>query len=160
MFIGTVVGRLGRDAEIKTSASGTTYAKFSVATDHGYGDKKVTTWVEVTVFGKSAEFAGKLAKGDQVAVSGKTYLRTWEKDGVKGAAVSLETNDVQKIYTDKGDGGGGYGRGRDGGGSAPPASGGGYGGGSSGGGYSGGGQQRREESPLPSDVPDDDSIPF
>jgi single-strand DNA-binding protein len=141
MFNGVVVGRLGRDAEMKTAGQHS-FAAFSVATDHGFGDKKITTWVDVTVWGKSAEFAAKLAKGDQVAVSGKCYLRKWEKDGKSGASVCLDAADVQKIYTDKADGGesggssrggsGGYGRGRDGG-----SSGGGYGGGS--GGYGGGG---------------------
>jgi single-strand DNA-binding protein len=143
MFNGVVVGRLGRDAEMKTAGQHS-FAAFSVATDHGFGDKKITTWVDVTVWGKSAEFAAKLAKGDQVAVSGKVYLRKWEKDGKSGASVCLDAADVQKIYTDKAEGesggssrggsGGGYGRSGGGG-----SSGGGYGGGSAGGGgYSGG----------------------
>ena len=71
MFVGTLVGRLGKDAEAKTAASGNLYTRLSVPSDHGFGDKKVTTWVEVTVLGKSAEFAGKLVKGDRVAVYGE-----------------------------------------------------------------------------------------
>ena len=159
MFVGTLVGRLGKDAEAKTAASGNLYTRLSVPSDHGYGDKQTTTWVEVTVLGKSAEFAGKLAKGDRVAVNGEVYLEKWtSKEGKEGVTLRMTTSQVEKLWDPKEGGGnsgsrgggssggghhsgGGYGRGQGGGGYGGGSSGGGGygGGGSSGGGYGGGG---------------------
>jgi single-strand DNA-binding protein len=84
-----LVGRLGKDPEVKTIGSGNTVANFSVATSESYKDKTtqekkdITEWHNIVLWGKSAEFAGKYAKkGDQVAIVGKNKTRSWEKDGV------------------------------------------------------------------------------
>tara|TARA_R110000772_G_scaffold89304_2_gene185129 strand:+ start:15451 stop:15834 length:384 start_codon:yes stop_codon:yes gene_type:complete len=81
----TIAGRLGRDAEHKTTQSGTDLCSFPVAADVGFGDKKQTYWVDVTRWGKGAQgLAGILRKGSAVTVcgelttrehNGKTYLQ-------------------------------------------------------------------------------------
>ena len=137
MLSATVIGRLGKDAETRAAGS-TQVCNFTVATDHGFGDKKITTWVSVSVFGKQAEWLGQnLKKGDRVAATGKAYLRKWEGNGKSGAEFSIDATDVEKQWDKKegeGASGSGYGGAR-GGGST------GYGGGSGGtsGGSSGGG---------------------
>lgn len=149
MLSATVVGRLTRDAEVRSTAGGHTVAKFTVATDHGFGDKKITTFVSVDVWGKQAEFCGNnLKKSDRVAVSGKGYLRKWEKDGKSGAEFTVDANDVEKLWDKKDDSGG----------SARQT----------GGGYSGGGRnagQSAADAPPANDTPGggygpDDEIPF
>ena len=85
-----VLGKLGKDAEVK-DVSGTALAKFSVAENVGYGDKKQTIWYDVNLWGKQASsgFVDYLKKGQQVQVTGelstreyngKTYLeiRVWD----------------------------------------------------------------------------------
>ena len=67
----TLVGRLGQDPELKTSKGGKSFAKFSIATNDGYGDNKKTNWHSCTAFGKAAELIEKyVKKGSEIAVSG------------------------------------------------------------------------------------------
>ena len=106
MLSATVVGRLTRDAQIRTTSNGNSIASFSVASDHGHGDRKVTTFVGVTVFGKDAEFCGKLLKGERVAASGASYLRKWESNGKSGAEYSIDAHRVEKLWEARDDQGG------------------------------------------------------
>ena len=67
----TLVGRLGKDPEITESKNGVKIAKFSIATNDGYGENKKTNWHNCTAFSKAAEIIGQYAKkGDNLAVSG------------------------------------------------------------------------------------------
>jgi single-strand DNA-binding protein len=75
-----IAGRLGRDAQHKTTQSGTDLCSFAVAADVGYGDAKQTYWVDVTKWGKGAEGLSRiLRKGSAVTVVGE--LSTREHDG-------------------------------------------------------------------------------
>lgn len=66
-----LVGRLGQDPELKTSKSGTSFVKFSIATNDGFGDNKKTNWHNCTAFGKGADIIAKyVKKGSEIAVSG------------------------------------------------------------------------------------------
>ena len=78
MIHATIIGRLGRDAEpVKSDAGG---CSFSVACDQGFGEKKRTNWVRVTVWGKrGVTLQPMLAKGARVAVRGG--LETREHEG-------------------------------------------------------------------------------
>jgi len=71
----TLAGNTGRDAEYRTTDN-SEYCRFTVAADTGFGDRKVTTWVDVTKWGKGSEgLARILRKGSKVAVSGEMSLR-------------------------------------------------------------------------------------
>ena len=79
-----IAGRLGRNAEHRTTQDGTDICSFPVACDVGWGDNKRTIWLDVAKFGKGAEGLSRyLHKGDPVTVvgdlttrehEGKTYL--------------------------------------------------------------------------------------
>lgn len=74
------MGNLGKDAEYKRTQNGKEFCSFSVATTSGYGDNKVTTWVDVTRWGNGAEgLARLLTKGSKVTVAGE--LSTREHNG-------------------------------------------------------------------------------
>ena len=85
MLIATAAGALGRDAEYKRSQNDKEYCSFSIATENGFGDRKVTQWVDVSSWGKGSEGLAKLlTKGRTVTVigelttrehNGKTYLQ-------------------------------------------------------------------------------------
>lgn len=84
-----IVGRLGKDPEIRHLESGVAVASFSVATSETYKDrttgekKEITEWHNVVLWRGLAEVAEKyLNKGDMVYVEGKLRTRSWEKDGV------------------------------------------------------------------------------
>ena len=74
----TVLGKLGKDVEVK-SVNGTTLAKFSIAENVGFGDKQVTIWYDVSLWGKQAEskLIDYLNKGTQVHISGEFSQREY-----------------------------------------------------------------------------------
>ena len=84
-----LVGRLGKDPDVRYAASGIALATFSVATNSRkkgasgeYEDN--VQWHNCLAFKKTAEIVGEyLRKGDQVYISGAIDYQTWEKDGVK-----------------------------------------------------------------------------
>jgi single-strand DNA-binding protein len=62
----TFTGNLGRDSEKRYTNNGDPILSFSVGVTSGYGDKKVTTWVNCNLWGKRAESLHEhLRKGSQ-----------------------------------------------------------------------------------------------
>lgn len=84
-----LIGRVGKDPEVRTIDNGNTVANFSIATSESYKDKttgekkEVTEWHNVVLWGKIAEIAQQyVKKGDLISIVGKNRTRSWEKDGV------------------------------------------------------------------------------
>jgi single-strand DNA-binding protein len=79
-----LIGRLGKDPELKYTPSGTPVAKFSLATDSSFkdanGDKQQRTeWHNIVAWSKLAEICGQyLTKGKQIYVEGRIQSRQWE----------------------------------------------------------------------------------
>ena len=79
-----LVGRLGRDPEVRSTGSGKKVANFSIATDETYknsaGEKvKSTEWHNIVMWDKLAEIAEEyLHKGDLVYLEGKLQTRKYE----------------------------------------------------------------------------------
>ncbi len=75
-----VVGRAGRDAEVKNFESGKSKATFSLAVNRwdSKSSEEVTDWFNIEVWDKQAEFAGNyLKKGRLVAVEGRIRINNW-----------------------------------------------------------------------------------
>ena len=106
MIHATILGRLGRDPELKETNDGTRILNLNLATDHGFGDKKETMWVRCAIFGKRADTLAKyLAKGSQVLVVGELYTREWEKnDGTIGYSLECRVSELE-FAGSKSDGG-------------------------------------------------------
>lgn len=161
MNVWTFTGRLGADAELRTTQSGEKVLGFRVANDVGFGERKTTQWVDCSIWGRRAEsLAPHLTKGKGVVVSGEVMLREYEKrDGTRGAQMSVRVAEIDFMGGDRGgEGGGGSG----GGGYESRGGGSGYGGGGyAGGGGSGGGGGRGPGGGAPPRHDDlDDEIPF
>lgn len=135
MNVWTFTGRLGADAELRTTQSGEKVLGFRVANDVGFGERKTTQWVDCSIWGRRAEsLAPHLTKGKGVVVSGEVTLREYEKrDGTRGAQMSVRVAEIDFMGGGREEGGGG------GGGGGYESRGGGYGGGGGGGGGYGGG---------------------
>ena len=79
-----LVGNLGRDPEIRSTASGRPVANFSVATNRRWTDRdgnrqEQTEWHNIVCFGRLAEVAGQyLSRGRQVYVEGRIQTNSWE----------------------------------------------------------------------------------
>lgn len=102
-----IVGRLGRDPELRNTASGQQVANFSVATDETYKGQdgqrvEKTEWHKIVVWGKQAEFCGNyLAKGRMVYLEGKIETRKWtDKDGAEKYTTEIKADRV--VGLDKG----------------------------------------------------------
>ena len=107
-----LVGRLGKDPEMKYTPSGTAVATFSIATNYSVKDSDgnftdKTDWHNIVVFGKRAEFAGEyLSKGRLVYIEGRIQTRSWEdQNGNKRYITEIVSSDVQLLGS-KGDGSG------------------------------------------------------
>lgn len=108
-----IIGRLGRDPEIRYTPGGVAVANFSVATSEEWKDKESnekkerTEWHRIVAFGKLGEICGEyLSKGKQIYVEGRIQTRSWEdKDGNKKYTTEIVASDVQ--FLDKKDSGSG-----------------------------------------------------
>lgn len=92
-----LIGRLGADPEHYTTAGGKPICKFRVATDSGFGEKKVTEWHHVVTFDKLAETCRQyLSKGRLVYVEGRIHYSRWAKpDGSVVNLTEITAHDVQ-----------------------------------------------------------------
>lgn len=79
-----IIGRTTQDIECRYTANQKAVAKFTVAVDDGYGEKKRTNFINCVAFGSTAENCEKfLPKGKKVAVQGHIQTGSYEKDGKK-----------------------------------------------------------------------------
>lgn len=93
-----LIGRLGRDPEMRYTAEGHAVTTFSVATDRPAkaGAEPETDWHQVVAWRKLGEFAGEyLTKGRLVFVAGRLTYRTWEgRDGQKRRASEVVASEI------------------------------------------------------------------
>jgi len=144
-----LVGRLGKDPELRSIPSGTSVAKFSLATDERFTDKsgekqERTEWHNIVVWGKLAEICGQyLRKGKLVYIEGSIRTDSWDdkETGVKKYRTEIIANTMQMLDKKGDDEGGGYSGGGGGYRKAAPA-----------GAPAGGGRG--------SEIEDDDEVPF
>jgi single-strand DNA-binding protein len=85
-----LVGRLGKDPEVRYSNNGNAVTSFTLATSRVYKDKEGkkiddTEWHKTVSFGRTAEVCGEyLHKGSLVYIEGRIQTRSWDdKDGNK-----------------------------------------------------------------------------
>ena len=92
-------GGIGRDCETRFTAKGDAITSFSVALSSGYGENKLTTWLNCSIFGKRGEsLAPYLLKGAQVAISGEFSARPYtSKAGEEKQSLEVRVNDVTLI---------------------------------------------------------------
>lgn len=128
-----LVGRLGRDPEMKYTASGTPFCRFSMATDDSWTDKGSgekqdrVEWHNIVVWDRLAEICNQyLTKGRMVYIEGSLQTREWDdKEGVKRKTTEIRARDMVMLGGSGGEGGGGGGSRPDSGGSSAPSGGGG-----------------------------------
>lgn len=99
-----LIGRLGREPELRYMANGEAVCNFSVATSESWKDKngqrqEATEWHNVTMYRKLAEVAGKyLTKGSQVYLEGKIQSRKYQgKDGIERTAYEIIANEMKML---------------------------------------------------------------
>jgi single-strand DNA-binding protein len=96
-----LVGRLGKDPEVKYTQGGTPVARFSLATDETWKDQggekqQRTEWHNIVAWSKLAEICGQyLTKGRLIYLEGRLQTRTWEdKDGNKRSTTEVRADNM------------------------------------------------------------------
>jgi single-strand DNA-binding protein len=108
-----LIGRLGKDPEVRNLDNGAVVANFSIATSESYKDrttgekKEVTEWHNIVLWRGLAEIAQKyLRKGDMVFIEGKLRTRSWEKEGVTRYTTEVVADNMTMLSPKSGGGGG------------------------------------------------------
>jgi len=141
-----LLGNLTRDPEVRYTPKGTAVTELGMAVNRVYtaenGEKREeTTFVDVTLWGRTAEIAGEyLKKGRPVFIEGRLQLDTWDdkQSGQKRSKLKVVGEGLQLLGGRPGGGGGG-------------------------GGDDEGGSRSSRPAPPPkvaASEPDDDEIPF
>jgi len=136
-----LIGRLGKDPEVRSTPGGQTVTKFTLATDERFTDKngekqERTEWHNIVAWARLGEICGQyLRKGKLVYIEGSIRTDSWDdkESGQKKYRTEIIARDM-KMLDRKGDEGGG----------------------SSGGGYT----SSRKSGSAPDVVEDDEEVPF
>lgn len=146
-----LLGNLTRDPEVRYTPKGTAVTELGMAVNRVYtaenGEKREeTTFVDVTLWGRTAEIAGEyLKKGRPVLIEGRLQLDTWDdkQSGQKRSKLKVVGDGLQLLGSRPGGGGGGGGddEGPNAPGSSKPA-------------------PPPRAAPSAPSAPDDDEIPF
>lgn len=117
------IGNLGKDPDMRYTASGDAICNFSIACTESWKDKATgekkeqTEWVRISFFGKLAEICGQyLKKGSQVYVEGSIRTRKWtDKEGQERYTTEIKGDQMTMLGSRQGmgapgssGGGGGY----------------------------------------------------
>ena len=94
-----ILGRVGRDPDIRTTPNGIKVVNFSVATSRKVKGEEQTQWHRVTMYDKLAEIAAQyLRKGSLVYVEGEIkYSKFTNKDGVEQNTTEIIANQMQMV---------------------------------------------------------------
>ena len=120
-----LVGNLTRDPEVRYLQSGTAVAEVGLAVNRSWTDKssnerkEETTFIDVTLWGRTAEIAGEyLSKGRQILIEGRLQLDQWEdkETGKKRSKLKVVGEQLQMLGSRNDGGGGNRGGGKAGGG--------------------------------------------
>lgn len=99
------IGNLGKDAEVRFTQSGIPITSFSVAITSGWGDRKATTWVNCSLWGKKDGtehgLTPYLLKGVKVGITGEICLREYETQAGKGSSLDCKLTNLT-LCGDKG----------------------------------------------------------
>ena len=101
----TIVGRLTRDPEMRSTNSGSAVASLSIATNRQWKDsqsgetREEVSFIDCVAFGRLAEILGQYAaKGKQLAIQGRLKQDRWEdSEGSKRSRVQIVCDQVQLL---------------------------------------------------------------
>ena len=100
----TLIGFLGRDAEVKSTRGNASFTVLSLATKRSWKNRESgerqsqTTWHRCLVWGKLAEFAATLTKGAHVQIEGELCTREYTHkigNGKKASEVKKSITEVR-----------------------------------------------------------------
>ena len=106
-----LLGNVTRDPELRYISNGTAVTEIGLAVNDrrktATGEwVEETTFVDVTLWGRTAEIAGEyVTKGSPLLIDGRLKLDTWEKDGKKNSKLRVVCDRMQLLGSRSGEGG-------------------------------------------------------
>jgi single-strand DNA-binding protein len=104
-----LIGNLGKDPEVRFTASGQAVASFSLATSEKFKGKsgeweERTEWHNITLWGKLAEISGEyLSKGKTIYVEGRLQTRKWQDKSGNDRYTTEIVGDKMQMLSPKGE---------------------------------------------------------
>lgn len=99
-----IIGRVGKDPELRYSTNGDAIASFTIATSEKYKDKQTgeaiekTEWHNISAFRRLGEVVGEyVRKGSLIYIEGKIHTRKYEKDGVTHYATGIIASEMKML---------------------------------------------------------------
>lgn len=94
-----LIGRLAADPELKTTTSGLSVTSFTIAVDRKGRTDRVTDWIDIVAWRKTAKFiCNYFKKGSPIVIDGNLQTRIWEdKDGKKRKTVEVIAESVEFV---------------------------------------------------------------
>ena len=93
-----IIGRLTKDPELRTTATGLSVCSFTVAVNRkkSKDGQQEADYFNVTAWRERGETCAKyLSKGKKVSVVGPVSVRTWESNGKHGASLEVTADEVE-----------------------------------------------------------------
>lgn len=99
-----IIGRVGKDPEVRYLSSGEAVANFSLATTEKWKDKasgearESTEWHRISAFGRTAEIVGEyVKKGALIYISGKIKTRSYDHHGETRYVTEIHASDMKML---------------------------------------------------------------
>lgn len=99
-----IIGRVGKDPEVRYLSSGEAVANFSLATTEKWKDKasgearESTEWHRISTFGRTAEIVGEyVKKGALIYISGKIKTRSYDHHGETRYVTEIHASDMKML---------------------------------------------------------------
>lgn len=94
----TLMGRLTRDPELRTTAQGTSVANWTLAVDRTWtkGEEQQTDFIDIVAWRETGEFVSRnFRKGQRMLLNGRLQIRDWtDKDGNKHRTYEVVARDI------------------------------------------------------------------
>ncbi|ASP18082.1 single-stranded DNA-binding protein [Neisseria sp. 23W00296] len=111
-----LIGRLGRDPEVRYMPNGEPVCNFSMATSETWNDRQSgqrqerTEWHNITMYRRLAEIAGQyLKKGSQIYIEGRIQSRKYQdRDGIERTSYDIIANEMKMLDSRQSGGGAPY----------------------------------------------------
>ncbi len=101
-----LVGRLTKDPELRSTASGVSVVSFTIAITRSYarqGEERQTDFINCVAFRNTADFISRyFAKGNMIAVDGSIQTRTWDdQEGKRHWVTEVMVNEAHFVESKK-----------------------------------------------------------
>lgn len=98
-----LIGNLVKAPDLRYTQNNTPVASYTIAINNRHGEKQETDYINITTWGKRAEFVTKyFTKGQAIAITGRLKNKNYEdKNGIKHYSYEVVTEDIEFAGTKK-----------------------------------------------------------